>query len=66
MRGGGGGFWVSCVGGGVEVFGIVDKTSALHVIVIKADRSLTRPLYFPTIRQFSYGNKTLQQFNLLS
>ena len=26
MRGGGGGFWVSCVG----VFGIVDKTESLN------------------------------------
>ena len=30
MRGEGGGFWVSCVGGGVEVFGIVDKTESLN------------------------------------
>ena len=30
MKGGGGGFWVSCVGGGVEVFGIVDKTESLN------------------------------------
>ena len=65
MRGGGGGFWVSCVGGGVEVFGIVDKTESLN-FHNSFERGLTRPLYFPTIRQFSYGNKTLQQFNLLS
>ena len=38
MKAGGGGFWVSCVGGGVEewrsggveAFGIVDKTESLN------------------------------------